>query len=200
MPWIKGLNFRATSGFVTDGGDETYVLDPNVEGKYPITRNGVTFGYTDAIISPAQVRDRNSGIDRRLAGVHFWDISGAGSYPGLFRVDLPAAGQYKIGLAAGDASSSRATGFAEVRDDTTVLVTIDHASGFTSGANFRDATDVELSAANWPGSNTLATVTFATTILRLAIGKYNPGSLDGWIAHLYIEQVDTATLMGAILL
>lgn len=193
MAWTKGFNFRSSSGFVTDGTDETYVIGTGVgpTDNYPTTRNSVTFGWTNTFGSVPQDRDRNSGIDRRLAGCHFWDAGGA-AFPGLFRVDLTATGDYVIRLAAGDAYGARSTGFVEIRDNATAQVTIDHASGYTSAANYRDAVDAEYSAANWPGSNTSTTKTFSTTTLIIAVGKYGAGQ-DGWLAHLFLDQVATTT-------
>src|SRR5262245_51825396 len=107
MAWVKGLNFRNSAGFVTDAADDTYVIETSPGSgngeAYPVTRNGVTFGYTTAN-SNVQVRDRNSGNNAKLAGMHF----PAGESPvNKVRVDLTAAGQYNVRLAMGDPSYSR---------------------------------------------------------------------------------------------
>jgi hypothetical protein len=108
LSWDKGFNFRQTSGFVTDGANETYVLSGD---SYPATRNGVTFGWEDA---PSGDRDRNSGIDRRLAGMNFVS-SAAGASAYRFRVDLPAAGDYAVRLAIGDEANGSNVKFGELR-------------------------------------------------------------------------------------
>ena len=188
MSWIKGFNFRATTGFVTDGANETYVLGSDVGGSdYPVTRNGVTFGWASGAVS--QSRDRNAGLDRRLAGVQFTLDPDAST----FRVDLPAAGDYIIGLASGDAYGAVSAGRIEILDTSTSRLVIDHPSGFTAGVTFRDATDVDLSAANWPGTNARVTLAFATTILNVTIGA---SGRAGRVAHLYIEQVETGGAQG----
>jgi hypothetical protein len=71
----KGLNFRAASDFVTDGAGETYVLAGD---HYPVTRGGVTFGWVlDS--QTVQAVNRNSGYDRRLAGINYMAGDGAGT-------------------------------------------------------------------------------------------------------------------------
>src|SRR3990167_6684343 len=92
MAWDKGFDFRNTSAYVTDPADHTYVLHTET---YPTTRNGVTFGWSAGTIDS---RDRDSGIDARLAGINF------GAATGTFRVDLPATGDYDVRIASGDAS------------------------------------------------------------------------------------------------
>src|SRR5205809_595690 len=94
MSWDKGFNFRDSIGYVTDGTNETYVRDTG--DVYPVTRNAVTFGWNSNLGGA----DRNSAIDRRLAGLNY-------SSPGTsftFQVDLTAPGTYDISLALGDAT------------------------------------------------------------------------------------------------
>ena len=52
----NGFNFRATSGFVTDAGDETY----DVGSAYPVTRTGRTFGWEQAASHPRSLRPRST--------------------------------------------------------------------------------------------------------------------------------------------
>jgi hypothetical protein len=184
MPWVKLFNFRASSTFggfdTAEGANETYVLFDDV---YPTTRKAVTFG---AISGAAQARDRNSGIDRRLAGVHFTD---PGS-PVSFRVDLPAAGDYLINLALGDHDLERADGLVVLRDDTTPRITIDHTTGFTvSTDRWRDASDALLDDEDAGAGpyGTSVTVPFATTTLILISGS---ATRPGWVAHMRVAQVE----------
>jgi hypothetical protein len=154
-----GINFRATSGYVTDGAGETYDLG----NAYPQTRGGVTFGWADD--RSGSSRDRNSGNDRRLAGLVFANTTGT-----YWRLDLPSAGTYDIYCACGDAS---ATGSAEwlLQDTTTTFKTLTDTS--VAANSFVDATDVELTHANWPGSNAPTQRVFSTTQLRFQPNNSN---------------------------
>jgi len=165
-----GINFRATSGYVTDGAGETYCLAADT---YPTTRSGVTFGWSTA----AAAIDRNAGVDRRFAGIGY--LSASADY---FQVDLPATGDYDIYFAAGDYSSSNAAKWS-LRDNATSFAS---TTGFTSAADrFKDATDTEYSSAAWPGSNTKATRTFASTTFK-AVTTSNDANV---LAHLRIVQL-----------
>ena len=168
--WQKGFNFRATSGYVKDGANETYVIYGD---NYPTTRNGVTFGWTHPYV---QTRDRNSGLDRRLAGTHYWTDE---TWPIDFRIDLPATGSFEIRLAFGDASSDWPS-TVQIKDTDTVLFTV---SGSTVAAHFLDATGVDRTAAAWPGSNASVTQSFASQIFKAQANQNN-----GAFAHIFIKQ------------
>lgn len=182
MSWAnrKGFNFRSTLGFVTDGTNEQFVNE--AFGAYPqsITIDGDTFncGWETA---PAggNSRDRNAAIDQRLAGIVF--VS-SGSADAVFRIDLPAAGNYKIRLALGDAGNAN-TQKAELRDTSTVLLTVPNTA--TAIEEFIDASGVlQGSAATWVSSNVEVTYTFSTTILRVAVQA--PSSVASTLAHLSV--------------
>ena len=180
MAYPQGINFRDTLGFVTDGANEdAQVRLGDGLSSYPwTTAQGNNVGWEQSLnIGSDHARDRNSGNDRRLAGIQY----NGNTNQCDFRFDLPSTGDYKIGLSAGDASYSTTVSI-ELLDTTTSLGTL--ASGSTGAANsFKDATDTIYTAAAWPGSNTLVTKTFATTIcrFRLASGAtYN-------ITHAYVE-------------
>lgn len=181
MAWDKGFNFRATSNYVTDSSPtETYVLGE----QYGVTRNSVTFGWS--VDLTANARDRVSGNDRRLAGLNF--TTGTTNY---FRVDLPAAGLYKIHVAMGDGGSTNWADWA-IKDTTTTLFT---TSGFLTNNTFSDATDTNYSAANWPASETGVIHNFATTELRV----YSNGSSgNNVIAHLRIIQLNVHDAEGSL--
>jgi hypothetical protein len=191
MTWIKGFNFRATIAYVTDGADETYVLGSTNQSPepYPTTRNGVTFGYTDTDNGTLQDRDRDSTNDRRLAGGHRPDESGT-HFLTIFRVDLPAIGDYIIRLALGDATTACGSGtltYARIRDNGNVLATL---SGTTSAAQrFLDATGVERTNLNWVANNLSITKTFTSTIFELVLGDGATSAVQWPVAHLYLEQV-----------
>lgn len=168
-----GINFRGSSGYVSDGAGETYCLGSDT---YPTTRGGFTFGWEDA---PGGGIDRDATNDARLAGINYAPTAGT-----RWRLDLPATGDYLIRLAIGDAASGQGNKFL-VKDDGTLLLT--RGIHNTSGADrFFDAAGVEYTDATWPGSNTGASLTFATTILRL-VADTSFG--NNCIAHLYAEQV-----------
>lgn len=172
MTWDKGFNFRATSGYVTDGANETYVLSET----YPVPRNGVTFGW-DATGS-LQVRDRNAGLDRRLAGCHFDTLQRT------FRVDVLAAGNYSVRLALGDPTNPQ-TVSCTVKDGSTTLLTVGNTS-VIAGSTV-DATGTIYTDANWPASNTAVTVTMVGTALTVVVPP------DSYVQHLFISQLTTAT-------
>ncbi len=176
MAWDKGFNFRTTSGFVTDGLNETYVIAE----AYPTTRNGVTFGFTDIIDS----RDRDAGADRRLAGINFRSNGDGAQTP--FRIDLTAAGDYQINAALGDAGGSQ-TEYLQIYDNTSLLATISGIA--TGGAEYVDAGGTVRTAAAWPGSNAPITKTFATTIALFKIAALIPDAGASTPAHLFLSQV-----------
>jgi hypothetical protein len=180
----KGFNFRNTSGFVTDGATETYV----VGDTYPVTRNSVTFGWTNS--GNLEVRDRNAAVDARFAGLNrFTDF---GLVAITFRVDLPAAGTYDIRLALGEEQNARPNAYSyKILDNASTLTTISGVSLTSSAATFRDAANGgPYSIANWPGSNTAYSGVFATTtlILQVEAAGTTGGSVEVPVAHMRIVR------------
>ena len=171
-PFEIGLNFRGTSAYVTDGTNETYVL---ASDTYPTTRDGVTFGYTSGMPS-GNGRNRTTGVDRRLAGMHF----DGGTADAEFRLDLPAAGTYEIRMALGDAVTANTHG-GNLTDGVTTLISIPAGS---NSPTFTDATDVGHTAPNWPSNNNPASVVFSTTT---AFFQY-VGTGNVCVAHLYFKR------------
>ncbi len=173
MAFDKGFDFRQTSGFVTDPANCTYVLSGDT---YPVTRNGVTFGWTGSLTFMSD-RDRNSGIDPRLAGLNVDGFENA-----VFQIDLPASGTYLISLAGGDASNP---GKCDVtfKDGGTTLFNVSDlalANGF-----FLDAVGNSYDAATWPGSNTPKLVTLAGSTLTMLLTNI---SLSNQIVHIFVSQ------------
>lgn len=178
MSFDVGFNFRGSSGYVTDGAGETYVIDSD---DYPTTRGGATFGEEDEWLLNL---DRDSGLDRRLAGMKAESAANSAR----FRVDLPATGDYDIHLAIGDPASGQNCDLA-TKDGTT---TLDTYTVTTSGAaHFFDATGVQrTSSADWVSNEAKVTRTFATTIFRVQVnGAANTSS----IAHARLVQVEAAS-------
>lgn len=173
MAYPQGINFRATVGFVTDGANDSF--EGSITANYPrTTAQGNNVGWEQAISS---TRDRQSGNDPRIAGLSFINPTQA-----EFRFDLPATGNHQVRLGAGDGNYGQAEDI-DLYDTTTSLGSL--CAGTTSAANtFKDAVNVQYSAANWPGSNTLVTKTFATTICRFRM-KNNGGV--NVISHAYVQ-------------
>ena len=170
-----GINFRASSGYVTDGANETYSL-----GEASVTRGGLTFGWGSD--NSVTTRDRSSSGDRRLAGILFRG-NGAGSVI-TFTITLPSTGDWIIRPGFGPATSTQQQ-YVTFRDNTTSFASF---SNIATGANeFADATGVVRTAAAWPGSNASISRTFTTTTFKIDIG--DPAGLDGehtTISHIYI--------------
>jgi hypothetical protein len=161
------------------------VTDPG--GLYPTTRtvggDSITYGWVTDIPT---TRDRNSGNDERLVGIHF----APGSANVLnFRVDLPAAGSYKVRLAIGDNDGAHSPMHVLILDNTTTVLT--RNEGTTAGNSYIDAAGTERTETNWVSSNAQSGIlTFATTTLFMRLDA----SVDlTTIAHLEIEQVTSAS-------
>lgn len=184
MTYPQGVAFRATSGYVTDGADDWG--ETATTANYPTTTpQGNNVGWETA---PSGTRDRDSGIDARLAGIHF----AAFFTPFTYRFDLDSTGEKSIRCAAGDATSNNSIGV-EVFDTSSslgVLVT----DLFASAGNFDDAADAAYSAANWPGSNSPVTKTFTTTICRFGC---SPNASNTYvIAYLRVENAQPVLNRG----
>ena len=186
MPFDQGFDFRDTLAYVTDPAGSNFTFSDG----YPITIGSATAGYDQGSPgTPIQTRNRNSGNDARIAGMHFSNSTAEMR----FRVDLPSTGDYTIHLALGDASYS-VDCYVEIQDTTTILSTV---QGNTGAANsFLDATQTVYTAANWPGSETGILLTFTTTILRVRVGVQTPAK-SGYLAYLRVVQAAAAGTLFA---
>ena len=182
MSWDKGFNFRATSGFVTDGATETYVLGADT---YPTTRNGVTFGWDSAVSDV----NRDAANDRRIAAIHF------GSSARTFRVDLPEAADFLIHLGLGDTAQAADHSSIEFKDTTSSLFTVTNDRNVGT-YRWTDATGTQYAFTVWPGSETAVQKTFATTTLNAVLT-----TPDGFWTHSHIalSQVPSAIIAAKIL-
>jgi hypothetical protein len=175
MAYPQGINHRLSAIYVTDGVNEDYGIE--ARGPYPwTTAQGNNVGWEidgPADITNTQHRNRNAGNDARIAGM-------VGVFTASrFRFDLPSAGNYNIGLGAGDANYAQAVG-CDVYDSGSSLGTL--TTGSTSGAQkFKDATDTEYTNVTWPTSQSVVSKTFSTTICR-----FQPTG-DVWLCHMYVE-------------
>ena len=172
-----GLNFRATDTYVTDSAGETYVLGETTS----TTRGGATFQWDTC---PDCKRDRDSAVDRRLAGVNQFANSGT---PSTFTLTI-SPGTYTICAAIGDTDNSQAYQRVEFLDGTTSLFTITDSDG-TANGHFDDATGVDRTRANWAATQVCQThVTIATTTLKMKVGSTSPAAGASTIAHIDVTQ------------
>ena len=185
MAYPQGINFRDTLAYVTDVSPEEFEDgQPGID--YPrTTAQGNTVGFEQLLDS----RDRNAGVDRRLAGLNFSNAAQVD-----FRLDLSSTGDWSIRLAAGDYNYAQGTAI-DVYDTTTSRGSL--ATGSTSAAQkYKDATNTEYSAAAWPGSNSAVTKTFTTTICRIRL--LNNGGVNV-ISHVRLDAAaDTLFAQAAL--
>jgi hypothetical protein len=183
MATTIGINFRATSGYVTDGANETYCL---LNDTYPVTRGGVTFGWDNLSGVGGGAVDRNNALDRRLAGINYLSNGGVNQ---PFRLDLATSGSYNVRIAVGDAGGAN-TQYVTVQDDTTTFITISGVA--TTTEHFVDASGVtRTSAADWVSNNVAVTRTFSSTILRVNIA-FTSASQATTLAHVSVAPATPA--------
>jgi hypothetical protein len=183
-PFDIGIDFRNTSGFVTDPSYATWEVGSGTV-DYPTTRsnaNGqsITFGWETTYMGAyPDTRDRSTGVDARLAGIAYM-VNVNGSVV-VFRVDLPALGTYSIGLGISDQGSNQSTNYIQVSDDSVAIGSFNPAThAFISllplslqgtGLLTGDAAGNSWSnAATWVSSNVPVSHVFSTTVLRVALG------------------------------
>jgi len=177
LDWKVGINFRATSDYVTDGDDEVYCLG-ETSSTQRTTNNGnsITFQWSAEV----QLRNRNSGTDRRLAGSNSLSDNDAQT----LTITLPQAGQYYIRLALGDYSYNQVANYIQVRDNGTPLLTVDDPTG---PRHWDDAEGTDFTDTTWPEGNVAVLVTFSTTTCQMVLGT--GASNAAAISHFYLEYV-----------
>ena len=181
---FSGINFRATSGYVTDGSGDTYSTPTFAADAYPTTRGGKTFG--QAALNDFDCRNRVDTNDPRLAGMAFTAATDK-----VFKFDLPSgAGTYDVRIAFGDGTSGVSHNVL-IKDGPTPLATI---SGTTGTNEFLDAAGTVRTAAAWPGSNTTQSLVFTGSQLTLVSGS---GGFR--VAHIAVQLAGAApTLAGNV--
>jgi hypothetical protein len=194
---LRWLNLRSSLAYVTDGANQSFMT---VDGSaflnaYPtaITIGGgsVNCGYEDSIL---QTRNRSTSGDVRLAGGAFFTQNGSAF--GTLRLDLPAPGTYNIHLAAGDLYSN-ANPYIAIYDGSTLLTTVVDTAAGPGANNFYDATGTKhTSRANWAANQLPYQGTFATSILRIRIGKAANASGDSFLNTVGVQQL-TADVLQA---
>lgn len=160
MSWDKGLAMRATSGFVTDGPNDTYCI--GTSDSYPTTRGGVTFGVTDAGVIGAI--DSSNTVDPRIAGINY--TSNPGSF--ALRIDLPAPGTYTFHLEEGQIGASRSQPRTDVKDNASIIYTVGPGGG-AGATTIGDAVGnfTTSDGLGWPGTETGHDCIFATSTCNL---------------------------------
>lgn len=173
-PFDAGINFRGSGAYITDGANEAYCVATDA---FPVARGGFTFGW---LTSPSSA-DRSNLVDRRLAGINYTQPTEERT----FQLTLPAAGTYEIRFALGDQIGSGHI-YAEVYDDSSLLFTVPDST--PAIAHFVDAVGADYTTLTWASSNTPATHTFATTTLKVKIGRASQSNFYT-IAHLRVVRV-----------
>jgi len=189
MAFPQGINFRATSGYVTDPANFTYEITNGGGTDYPTTTpQGNNIGWETVGGGGIDARDRTTGNIAQLAGMNRINTAANVS---TYRVDLPSAGTYTFNSGHGDASYAVPTNF-EVYDTTTQLTSL--AGTATTAANkFRDAANNEWANTAWAANNVGVNRTFATTICRFK----NPAGTQTNIASILITAVTTGIAFDA---
>lgn len=163
-PYDLTINFRSTSGFVTDGTDQTYCLAE----AYPTTRAGTTFGFQSSELSGFGFADRDAGLDPRLAGL----VVKSTTPQGYFQWDLPGAGTYDIYAAACDPTfgiGQQNFGLYDVTaEEDRYALTNDTEIAVTE---YEDIDGDPQTIAGFPGNWTaVASITMEGTALRIFMG------------------------------
>ena len=147
----------------------------------------MTFGW--AIADTGETRDRTTASPNnpKLSGINY---TGSADQA-LFQVDLPATGDYTIRVANGDAGSSQAGQYWELRDNVTAFVTAQFDGGML-GDEYYDATQVlRTTPTNWINNNATVTRTFASTTFVFALAKTIDYGTNHVVAHLFLSQIES---------
>lgn len=176
-----GINFRATSGYVTDRGSDTYCLGEQYTGS--VIRAGLAFGFVGATCG---VLDRVNTNDPELAGVCYVDNSGATLD---FRLDIPATWTVSdVKIAVGDAGNSQQVRCL-IKNDTTTIATVNNTQTIQ---DFYDATNAARAHTAWYANNVAVSTTLSSGILRLTIGGHVSATTFSTVAHVGV----TYTISG----
>lgn len=171
-----GVDFRATSTFVTDPSGYTYEI-----GTAPDYTSARGYGWTTG--AALNARDRNAANDPRLAGMTF-------TTGDQFEIDLPAAGAYTLNLACGDPSYARSSQQIAVYDDTSLLSTLFTGASTGAANSFLDATGSVWTAAQWPSSNVAKQLSFTSTKCVFHVGD---GTNFSYIASVHLAAAGGAS-------
>src|ERR1041385_1465960 len=134
MAILFGINFRNSSGYVTDGANEFFG-----DGSTSQTINGYSCGWNTDQTGNDRDRTTSSPSAPRAAGTVLLANDG-GTY--TFTITGLAAADYKIGLMIGDAAYTMAAGQVVLKDNTTTRYTL-NSSATTATTKSRDINDGE---------------------------------------------------------
>jgi hypothetical protein len=189
------INFRSTTAYRSDDSADAHV-EATLSVTYPtVTAQGNTVGWEQVGYDPFKFNISLS-VDVRLAGSRGNGIAGA---PGIYRVNLPAAGTYRIRCAAGRLDAIRGVNI-RIFDDSSLLSEIIPPQAISVVGNHIDASNVERTAANWPSLNQSVDLTFTSSTLRVYNGGQPiSGQSYAYIAHFSVESIPTSGLSPAFL-
>lgn len=183
-----GLDFRASSGFVTDPNYAVPVLgETSATTKNAANGSSVTFQWMSF---PGGTRDRSASVDPRLAGINF--ISSTAQE---FRITGFTPGTYNVGVAMGDEGSLQGNAgqpFTIDFNDGTGGTNLLHVSetGVISANNYVDATSVlRTSDTDWVANNKTSQITTSSTTLSIVFTPTSGQNLP--IAHIRITSLST---------
>lgn len=178
MAFPQGIVFWATSNF--DTVPSGYWPEVGSSADYPTTTTqGNTVGWEQI---PGVVANRSKLADARLDGIN-GPRSGV-STPCAFRIDLPASGSYSVLAAFGDANYSEGPFTVQFKDTNTVLSTPVNNTSTSAAAHWIDASGVErTSVSDWVNNNAAVSLTFSTTIFRIAMAS----TAIGVISTVFIQ-------------
>ena len=190
-----GFNFRAGSGYVTDGANETYVLANNANYDYPsqslrdqLGDQSLNAGYSDRAV---QARDRNNSVDRRLAGFNGEFANTPGTF--AFRIDVPTTSPTKVSLGLTDVVTSTHVANFRIWDGpvtTGVLVVDFTGTAVTASTQVQAADKVERSNADWVTAHNSDTPKLIRTFSQyVTVSGSHPtsGAVHAALAHIRVE-------------
>lgn len=188
------INFRSTTAYRSDDSADAHV-EATLSVTYPtVTAQGNTVGWEQVGYDPFKFNISSSpSVDVRLAGSRGNGLAGA---PGIYRVDLPVPGTYRIRCAAGRLDAIRGVNI-RIFDDSSLLSEIIPPQGISVVGNHIDASNVERTAADWPSLNQSVDLTFTTSTLRVYnAGQPISGQSYAYIAHFSVESVAPPSGLG----
>lgn len=184
-----GFDFRTSAGFAADPPYAFAVLGEGYPHTYRIGQITIRAGWESASSACAgvQTRDRTKSNDARLAGINGNSAnSAANGHQCVFRVELPAAGNWTIALASGDATNAQLNSII-LKDGGVPFQTLDHLS--TPANHFMDANGTVWSAVDWTRSNGTLVHEFKSTKFEIMVGPNAAGgTATSTIAHLRITE------------
>lgn len=175
----QGINMRATAGYVTDRGDDTYCLGEEYTGS--VIRGGLAFGFVGGT---GAMLDRSAAVDVECAGICYVANSGATQD---FRLDVPAGWTVSgVSVCVGDQGNVQFQNVV-IKNGTTVLATRTHPQ--TPPTVF-DATGAARTVTTWFSDSALLSTDLSEGYLLLTIGGDASGTNFSTVTHVGIEYTE----------